>query len=394
MNTRIVLLSVLSFLLSPAVQAASEQIIWGKSNHYFSNPKSDKNKLQHQVKPNVYQLKRIEKEDGQDARHTRYQILYKNIPVLGHELIAHSGGSRGDFITGVDVTGIEDDVPSLNGKLSAEVVEQKIVAMINDPIVFKNTEKVIFLDSTNKAHLAYEVLLYTNSPETTVAEPHYIVDANSGSVLKEWNGLNTKKIGQGLGGNVLVLPYRGGLFHHGDSQKDIPSLGKFNVTVKGGNCFVETPNIRVINVNETSLNKNSFPVLSIVEMFTKLPTFSYPCNEQSKYVNKNDGNTAPANYSFSAVNDTMYFADVTFDMYKNYYGESRPLGDDLPLRAYTHVKHLDNAFAIPQVKVKGITIMHQQIVIGDGDNMLTAPAQGTIAHELSHNFTRLHSNLV
>lgn len=38
--------------------------------------------------------------------------------------------------------------------------------------------------------------------------------------------------------------------------------------------------------------------------------------------------------------------------------------------------------------------MHQQIVIGDGDTQLTAPAQSTLSHELSHNFTRLHSNLV
>ena len=38
-------------------------------------------------------------------------------------------------------------------------------------------------------------------------------------------------------------------------------------------------------------------------------------------------------------------------------------------------------------------IIHQQIVIGDGDIRLTAPAQGTLAHELSHNFTRLNSNL-
>jgi pseudolysin len=132
----------------------------------------------------------------------------------------------------------------------------------------------------------------------------------------------------------------------------------------------------------------------LVEYLKKPPTFSYPCNEKTKYINKNDGDTAPANYSFSSINDTMYFSDITLNMYKEYFGVDKPLGTDLPLRAYTHIKEFDNALAVPTVKIKGIYIIHQQIVIGDGDQVLSAPAQGTVAHELSHNFTRLNSNLI
>lgn len=320
-------------------------------------------------------------------------MYYKNIPIWGHELILHKGAGGKKFFTGIDVSGIEVDVPQLQNGLNKETLENKILSEISGNILFKNTEKVIYLDKNKKAHLAYHLAMYVNQ-ENAVVAPNYIIDANSGQVLKFWDDVTHNKIGQGYGGNVFVLPYRTGLFQHGDSKRDLPILGKFDVQVKGDTCFVESPEIRVINVAKTDLSRASFPMLSMVEFFKKPPTFSYHCSEKTHYVNKNDGNTAPANYSFSAVNDTMYFAGVTLEMYKVYYGVAKPLGDDLPLRAYTHVKNFDNAFAVPTVKLKGLLLMHQQIVIGDGDTILSAPAQGTIAHELSHNFTRLHSNLI
>lgn len=388
-------------LFSTTTYSASEELLWGKAEQLLSkytadvqNKKPGLRTLSTTVSQSDYQIKPMEIDSNLNSRHIRYQLYYKNIPVWGHQLILHKTNKSADYLTGVDVSGIEKEVMSVDGKLTAEEVEKKILATNKDTIIYKNIEKIIYLDSNKKSHLAYQLSMYTNNPDTFVASPQYIVDANSGELLKQWDDLTHKKIGQGLGGNVFVLPYRSGLFQHGNSQAGIPSLGKFDVTVKGNNCYLETSEIRLINVAKTDMDKSSFPVLSLVEMFKKPPTFSYPCSKNTNYVNRNDGNTAPANYSFSSVNDTMYFAGVTLDMYKEYYGIANPLGNDLPLRAYTHIKNFDNAFAVPSVKVKGIYIIHQQIVIGDGDTVLTAPAQGTLSHELSHNVTRLYSNLV
>lgn len=384
MSLRIISLVTL-FLMSSSSYAASEKIVWGSASHYLT--KYSLGLL------NNYQLKPLDSDNTLNFKHIRYQLYFKNIPIWGHELILHKGDKGADLLTGVDVFGIEKDINQVTGKLTAEDVQNTIIATIDDTIIFKNTKKIIYLDSKNTAHLAYHVSLYTNNFIRFVSAPNFIIDANSSEVLKRWDDLTHLKIGQGFGGNVFVLPYRPGFFQHGSFKTGVASLGKFDVTVKGNTCFVETPEIRVINTQDTNLDKTSFPVLSWLEVLSKLSAFSYPCNEKSKYVNRNDGNTAPANFSFSSINDTMYFAGTTLDMYRKYFGIDKPLGTDLPLRAYTHIKNFDNAFAVPTIKIAGITSLHQQIVIGDGDKVLTAPAQGTIAHELSHNFTRLHSDL-
>ncbi|HAZ7572524.1 M4 family metallopeptidase [Legionella sp. PATHC032] len=400
MKTRIVSFLVVS-MANVNLQAASENLIWEASDN---NLKKYNVSILHDKKGFIsitqkmtslnYQLSPVDHEGNHDSNDIRYQIYYRNIPVWGHELILHKASKSKAFLTGVDVSEIEKEIHQTDGKFSASDIESQIIKHNNNSIIYKDIKKIIYLDSHKKAHLAYHLSMYTNDPLHFVSAPNYIVDANSGLILKGWDDLTHKKIGQGLGGNVFILPYRSGLFQHGDSMKDIPSLGKFEVTVKGKNCVVESPEVRVINAAHTDLDKRSFPVLSIVEIYKNIPAFSYPCSKESQYININDGDTSPANYSFSAVNDAMYFAGVTLEMYKEYYGVEKPLGDDLPLRAYTHIKNFDNAFAVPSIKIKGLYLMHQQIVIGDGDTQLTAPAQSTLSHELSHNFTRLHSNLV
>ncbi|CAM2871558.1 M4 family metallopeptidase [Legionella worsleiensis] len=399
MHIRIGLLLVIS-LFNAVANAAQEHLIWGSAPdvlskyHMVVSNKSGLLRSIDSLKQGSYQLQKSDNEPDFNLSHVRYQLLFKNIPVWGHELILHKKNNATAYLSGIDVSGIEHDLKTVTPKYSAEEIETKLLAAFTDKIMYKNTEQIIYLDHENKSHLAYHLAMYTNSMIHFVAAPNYIVDANTGNVLKQWDDLTHKKIGQGLGGNVFILPYRPGIFQHGTVEKDIPSLGAFDVTVKGGKCYVETPEIRVINVAQTDMDQNSFPVLSLMEFFKKPPTFSYPCNKKSHYVNSNDGDTAPVNFSFSPVNDTMYFAGVTLDMYKNYYGVAKPIGDDLPLRAYTHLKNFDNAFAVPSIKIKGLYLIHQQIVIGDGNKRLTAPAQGSLAHELSHNFTRIHSNLI
>lgn len=400
MKLRIVSLLTMSLIASGS-HAASEQMVWGKANEYILGFKAfgPTNRApaihyKHQTKKSIYQLKALDLDTNFDPNNVRYQMYYREIPIWGHELILHNKvNNQEGFITGIDVTGIEKDLDHIDGKLSAQEAENKVLTEQSDKIIYKNTDKIIYLDLNKKAHLAYEVSMYTNNLTTIAAAPHYIIDADSGEVLKKWDELNHEKIGQGLGGNVFVLPYRSGLFQHGLFEENIPSLGKFDVEVKDNKCLVQNSDLRVINAALNDMDMGSFPVLNAVEYLKELPTFSYPCNAASNYINKNDGNTAPANFSFSAVNDTMYFAGVTLDMYRKLYGIEKPLGDDLPLRAYTHVKNFDNAFAVPTIKIKGIYLIHQQIVIGDGDKFLTAPAQSVIAHELSHNVTRLYSNL-
>ncbi|ETO92196.1 M4 family metallopeptidase [Legionella oakridgensis] len=406
------IVSFLAMAVTMNGYSASQQMIWGEINHSIPNLKQKTPFTTHGLLATLnsqqqedYQLELID-NTSPDAKHARYQLMFKGIPVWGHQLVFHSQPGSTPTVTGINTTEIEKDIASTDGKLSASEAEQKVLTNITDPIKFKKIQKVIYIDQEEKAHLAYHLTYYVNDKKTLISIPNYLIDADNGDILKQWNESRQKKaphskkeahckrIGQGLGGNAFPLPYRTGMFQYGTALPGLPSLGKFSVQVKNGNCHVQNGNVRVINLENYALGYEAFPITVFDEAGHSLNAFSYPCDETSFYLNYADGATGPVNYSFSPVNDTMFFAQQTIDMYQKAYGVETPLGTDLPIRAYTHLGEMDNAFAIPTIRVNGLLVAHQQIVIGNGDYFLTAPSQSVVAHELSHNFTELNSGLL
>ena len=376
------------FVASHTAMAAEQHQIWGEKNAFVPNP----HPISTGLSPQNYQLKPISSTSNQ--QHARYQLTFKGIPVWGHQLIFHNNPGKKSLITGTSVTGIEADINNTEGKLSAEAVEKKILANTKDAIKYKVIKKVIYIDNQQQAHLAYHLSFYTNDSKLKPSAPNYIIDANDGEVLKQWNNVHQLNVGQGLGGNAFNLPYRLGGFQYGNALPGLLSLGKFDVKVSKGYCFVQNNNVKVINLENMELNEEAFPIGAQDEIRYKLDAFSYPCSPQSAYINYADGMTGPVHYSFSPVNDTMYFAQATLKMYSEFYGIQQPLGNDLPLRAFTHIGELDNAFAIPSIYDGEHLLAHQQIIIGNGSEYLTAPSQSVIGHELSHNFTELNSGLI
>ncbi len=388
MRTRIVLALITSSAVSLSY-AASQQMVWGEEGQ-LQDLSQNKNKLSITSKQQDYQFEKI---PTASTKHVRYQILYKGIPVWGQQLIEHISANGKSQITGFRVQGIEDDIQSIQGKQTAEQAQQKVMKFYQN-VKHQQAGKVIFLDKQNKAHLAYHVTFFASSQKKPIQTINAIVDANTGSVLKKWDSTHSEKIGQGPGGNAFSLPYRPGMFQHGDALPGLPSLGKVDVQLRDGNCLVENDKIKIFNLANVPLGYDAFPITTFAEKQLKLSVFSYPCEENSLFLNYSDGDTGPINYAFSPVNDTMYFANETIEMYQKVYHVSKPIGDDLPLKAYTHLGLMDNAFAIPTIKMGKFTIAHQQIVIGNGNDFLTAPAQTVLAHELSHLLTAVNSGLI
>lgn len=390
MNKPIFFLSFLA-LSAQTLWAADAIILWGQ------NKPNRQAQIKAQAAPSLtqanYALKPIAGKNPHDA-HQRYQQTYKGLPIFGYELISHQGRKQTQFMTGTQIQGIEKDLPSLNAQYDVQSLEQQILSAYQGPIRFKEHSKIIYIDEQLKAHLAYHLSFYTQDKNQRTSAPHFIIDANTAQTLKQWNAINSEQMGQGPGGNTVSLPYRQGAFQYGDILAGIPSLGKFSVDAIDGYCYVQNKDIRVLSLDNQALGYGVFPVTQSDEDNQKLRAFSYPCSGWTQYVNFNDMGQAPINYAFSAINDTMYFAEQTMEMYQRRYHIEKPLGDDLPLRAFTHLGRLDNAFAIPTLWSNGKIIAHQQIVIGNGDKLLTAPSQSVIAHELSHNFTALHSGLI
>lgn len=398
MKIRIASLLVMS-VAAHSVLAATQSMVWGDVNlslpqfkqaHPFKK-QGLVNAIQGQQSDYQLQLK---KDSAVHNNHARYQITYKGVPVWGYQLIFHAKNGVKDSVTGMNITGIEKDLASINGSYSADQIEQKILTGVSEEVKFKNIEKVIYIDDDKKAHLAYHLSYYSNNETTRIKAPNYLIDANTAKVLKQWDEVRHEQVGQGLGGNAFPLPYRSGMFQHGNALPGLPSLGKFDVTITEGTCAVENSAIKVMNLENLNLGYEVFPITVFAEEMLKLKAFSYPCDGPSLYLNYADGVSGPVNYAFSPVNDTMYFAQQTLDMYEKVYGVEKPIGDDLPIRAYTHLGKMDNAFAIPTIRMDGLLLVHQQIVIGNGDEFLTAPAQSVLGHELSHNFTEINAGLM
>ncbi len=356
-------------MLPSAVHAAQMYSVWGELP-----PSINKQAFDNQL------LKINEKND-----HIRYQLMYKGLPVWGYHIIEHKIGSV--HFSGQLFKGMEKDIPSIESKLAAEDILKQYLPE-NSKLV--SIKKVIYVEG-RLAKLAYH-LTYFNKKNQMMTHPNTIIDANDGSVLKTFEGLHTQRIGQGIGGNYISLATRASDFQYGDGNLADKALGRFDVTVSQGQCIVANKNFEVVNLQNRAFDWDLFPVSDLEQ--NKYKTFRYPCNRQSHYVNLDDGGYAPVHEGLSPVNDTMFFAQTTLDMYQQVYGDDKPFGDDLPIRAYTHIANLDNAFAIGSVYDNGKIMSHQQIVIGNGDYMFAPMSQTTIPHELTHNVTSNYSGLI
>ncbi len=378
--------------------AATQQMVWGdleKQLPQFAVKKTVKGvrTLVNQGQ-NDYQLLPAQGVK-QRQHHSRYQLFYKGLPVWGYQLIVHQNAQGKPSVTGHNIQGVENDVKSLSPQLTTEKALSLVKDKLDGVVKFSNIQKIIFIDKQQHARLAYRLSYYTDSKITDKKAPNFIIDANTGELLKHWSSIKSERIGQGMGGTSLPVPYRSSMFQYGDALPGLPSLGKLDVKVENGRCYTENSNFRIMSMLNLELGYNGFPIPVFMEGPLKLETFSYPCSEESLYLNYADERSGPVKYSFSPINDTNYFSNETVAMYKKHYDINAPFGDDLPIRAYTHLGAMDNAFAIPTIYMEdGSMYSHQQIIIGNGDKYFTALTQSVIAHELSHLYTDNNSQLI
>lgn len=321
--------------------------------------------------------------------HQRYQPFYKGLPIWGYQLITHSNPNLP--YTGVLFTDLEKDIKTTKTRYNKTDLLQRW------PQRTTKINKIIYIDG-EKAKIAF-LLQYYQLQHKQLTRPTFIVDANTGEVLKTYNALPTRKVGQGPGGNEKDLAWRQGKFYFGTFANNFNQLGNFDVKIANGQCSVENEHLQVFNLKNTAVKQDDFPVTIEDEQENGLRPFTYACGEN--YINEHDGDDcdgqacAPVNGGYSPINDTMYFSELTIEMYEQHYGLKNPLGTDLPLKAFTHIAELANAFALPtEYDDEGHIEAHQQIIIGNGGEPFFPMSQTTIPHELSHNVTALLSGLI
>ncbi len=393
-----------------ATYAAQQETVWGKTEDYASSlakfavedPASPSKNLRYAPNygsrknhVNTFQFDAGEVDEFKTSN-MRYDQYYNGLPVWQSQVIYHVTKSD-TTVTGSLIKGIEQDVPSLDGKISTE---DAIKIAIGDNVVTTpvQVEKIIYFNAemNSKAALAYHVS-YMLSSGSDRSLPSFIIDANSGEKLEAWNALPNATTGEGIGGvSVDRMTTRVGKYQFGDSQPGVNQFGPLSVKdVGSGVCMISNPVFRVYNLKNSPENQLPFalPVSTVEEK--KLIPFVYSCSQP----NMDDNGFAPLGFGIndglSPVNDVTYFVRHTVNMLKKQYGIASPIGAGMPFPIYTHIGNYDNASACGPhcMKMSGVS-GPQQMFFGNGATQFSPLTEGDIvAHEFGHLVTEQFSNL-
>jgi Zn-dependent metalloprotease len=289
--------------------------------------------------------------DGTD--YYRYQQTFRGVPIFGEQVIVSEGRGQVRNLFGRKVSGLAAELPQgaadigatralALGKQAALGASQSSMQVQRD-----SARRMIFIGDDNRAHMAYVVSFFADrAGGGAPTRPFVIVDAGSGKVLKQWEGLTTDLIGTGPGGNAKTGQYEYGT-----------NYGFNDVAVSGANCTMNNANVKTVNLNHATSGSTAWV---------------YACPR----------NTVMAiNGAYSPLNDAHYFGKVVFDMYGAYVGVA-PLTFQLMMRVH-YGNNYENAFW------DGTSM-----TFGDGaSTFYPLVSLDVSSHEVSHGFTEQNSNL-
>ena len=276
---------------------------------------------------------------------TRHEQFHKGVPVLGESVIEHrTSGTATPKMTGVVLQNLGTDLPNVKPNLS----EADVLKLAKSKVQQSGTENdqvklFIQLDKKNVARLVYSVSFFVPNA-TKPSRPHFVMDANTGAVLSQWEGY-THLNASGPGGNTKT-----GQYEYGVNRGPL---------VVSNNCAMDTANVTTVNMNG-GIAKSTTP-------------FQFTCSR----------NTFKAiNGAFSPLNDAHYFGNATFSMFDAYLG-LRPISQKLVMRV-----HFGNAY-----DNAGWT--GSDVIFGDGGTkFFPLVSADSVAHEIAHGFTEENSNLI
>jgi len=292
--------------------------------------------------------------DFNGVTHSRYQQTYKGIPVWGHEVVV--GRDYSDYVVRLNGSVVLDtskDILDIPGTFDPQgalkrMQKQHKAKDANAVWNFRNEKygTYIYLDKNEKAHLTYIVSFFADNEKGNPSRYIFFVEAKSGKVIDSFDML-AYGLGTGPGGNQKIGQYEYGTNYPG-----------FGVTVNGSTCTMNTTNVKTVDLNHGTSGSTAY---------------AYTC-----YRNTHE----TINGGYCPLNDGMYFGQVIYDMYQNWYG--------LPVLPFqlTMKLHYSNNY---------------ENAFWDGSSMTFGDGYTTFyplccldvsAHEVSHGFTENHSGLI
>ena len=301
------------------------------------------------------------------GRSIRLQQVLNDIPIWGADVIAHQDAAgdiinlRGRAVYDLPpaVRNASDRSPMSTDRALARAMEFVAQDMRADDAVdpiYRDSEATLmyYLGPDGRLVLSYYTTLYAVLPDSPRGfqhtKPVYIIDATTGERLESYDNLQRAYLGVGPGGNAQTGRYTWGA----------NNLPKLDVTTTGPDCHLSSKGI-------TTTNMGNGIAIAVAR------PWHFPCYRNT---------FKTTNGAFSPLNDAHGFAQVTVEMFKDWYAIP-PKSDGLRIKVHYGT---DNAHASWDGRF---------LLFGDGDATTYYPpiAVDSVAHEVAHAFTDTNAKL-
>lgn len=307
---------------------------------------------------------------------TREQQTYHGVPVYGRAVVVERDAADSVLsVRGTAERDIDARLTSVSPRLSALQASSALREHMGHarlPVSNSKNKLFVYPQHDGDTRLVYETS-YVVTVQGHPSRPTAIMDANTGAILKQWDGLTNGRrppggttapvaVGAtGPGGNSLT-----GMYHYDNSGPGRELLSAERVA---NTCYLKNDDVATYNLAGGQ----------------RIVQWSFGC-----------GGSNPANWSsfgdaingaYSPINDAHHFGGVVHDMYSSWFGAPPLKNDDgspMQLSMWVHYgNNYGNAFWDGS-----------EMVFGDGDNyFFPLVVLDVTGHEISHGFTEQHSGL-
>jgi pseudolysin/vibriolysin len=275
---------------------------------------------------------------------TRFQQYFRGVPIWNAAVVETKSAAHQTMrFSGILVRNIDIDLPSVTPVYSPSNVLVQAKALANATLSANEFVKLfVRVDQGDAAQLVY-LVSFVKTGTTQPSRPSYLIDANTGAVLKQWEGIAHMNA-TGPGGNTKTGKYEYG--------------ADYGPLIVDDKCNMATPDVITVDLQNGESGDTPFQ-------------FTCPRNTYREI-----------NGAYSPLNDAHYFGHVVFDMYHDWL-DVRPINQTLYMKVHYGTDY-KNAFWDG-------TAMY----FGDGaTRFFPLVSLDVSGHEISHGFTEQNAGLI
>ena len=319
--------------------------------------------------------------DADGTEHVRFDRTYNGLPVIGGDTVVQVRNGR---LGAISQTLRSAARPALRPQLSADQAIVEAGARFGSQFQGAPSARLVVYALNTTPTLAYEVVFNGMKADQTPTEMHYIVDARSGRVLNQWDGIHVTRPGSGAavpagafaGGIQAARPGGGG--GSGCAGTAATGTGRTilagNVTLTTTRCSATSYELRDTTRGGGQTNNMAMKTAGMGTVFTDTDNIW--------------GNNLTSDAQ-SAAADAHYGVALTWDFYKNVLGRNGIANNGVGAVSRVHYgRNYANAFWSDACFC---------MTFGDGDNGATIYPLVSIdvaAHEMTHGVTSRTADLI